>query len=232
MPFKHWQGLGIDHLPRKPVPVFEHPLGNEMLPNAKSKPPLEQLCAIPMHPVTGSQGEEISTSISTSPPQEAIESNESPLRLLFSKLDKPMSQDIPSSPFQPFHQLCCPPLDIFKYLTNVLKLWGPELHTVLKMRPHKCWMQQDNHLFWLAGYAVFDAPKGAVCSLSCQGTLLTHIKPAVNQHPQIPFCRAVLQPIISQFIPMPSTTPAYVQNLAFDVFKFHAIDDCPIQQSF
>ena len=33
MPLKHWQAWGIDHLSRKPVPVFDHPLGKEMLPN-------------------------------------------------------------------------------------------------------------------------------------------------------------------------------------------------------
>lgn len=35
-----------------------------------------QLSTIPTHPITGSQGEEIITSLSTSPPQEAVESNE------------------------------------------------------------------------------------------------------------------------------------------------------------
>ncbi|KAK4811244.1 hypothetical protein QYF61_022141 [Mycteria americana] len=36
--------------------------------------------------------------------------------------------------FQPFQQLCCPPLDAFKYLHIPLKLWGPELHTVLQAK--------------------------------------------------------------------------------------------------
>ncbi|KAK4811354.1 LOW QUALITY PROTEIN: hypothetical protein QYF61_027583 [Mycteria americana] len=97
--------------------------------------------------------------------------------------------------FQPFHQLCCPPLDAFKDLNILLKLWGPELHTVL------------------------------------QGTLLTHIEPAVNQHPQVPFCRAALQPLLSQSILVSSVTPSQVQNLAFVLIKFHAIDDCPMLQS-
>ncbi|XP_075021207.1 NADPH-dependent 3-demethoxyubiquinone 3-hydroxylase, mitochondrial isoform X2 [Calonectris borealis] len=39
---------------------------------------------------------------------------------------------------QPFHQLCCPPLDTFKDLHILLKLWGPELHTVFKVRPYQC----------------------------------------------------------------------------------------------
>ncbi|KAK4806807.1 hypothetical protein QYF61_005603 [Mycteria americana] len=71
----------------------------------------------------------------------------------------------------------------------------------------------------------------AVCPLGCQGTLLTHIEPAVNQHPQIPFCRAALQPLLSQFILVPGITPCQVQNPAFGLVKFHAIDDCPMLQS-
>ncbi|KAK4818032.1 hypothetical protein QYF61_004156 [Mycteria americana] len=34
--------------------------------------------------------------------------------------------------FQSFHQLCCPPLDVYEYLHILLKLWGPALHTVFK----------------------------------------------------------------------------------------------------
>ena len=41
MPLKHWQAWGIDHLSSKPVPVFDHPLGKEILPNVQSKPSLE-----------------------------------------------------------------------------------------------------------------------------------------------------------------------------------------------
>jgi len=43
MPLKHRQGWGIDHLSRKPVPVFDHPLGKDMLRNVQSKPALVQL---------------------------------------------------------------------------------------------------------------------------------------------------------------------------------------------
>lgn len=30
MPLKHWEAWGINHLPSKPVTVFDHPLNNEM----------------------------------------------------------------------------------------------------------------------------------------------------------------------------------------------------------
>jgi len=35
--------LGASHLSRKAAPVFDHPLGKEMLSNVQSKPPLVQL---------------------------------------------------------------------------------------------------------------------------------------------------------------------------------------------
>ncbi|KAK4830133.1 hypothetical protein QYF61_008560 [Mycteria americana] len=126
---------GIDHLSRKPVPVFDLPLSKKMLPNVQSKPPLVQLRAIPTCPVTGSQGEEISTSLSMSPPQEAAESNEvapQPPFLQIRQAQSPQPLLIGHS-FQPFHQLCCLPLDTFEYLNIFFKLWGPELHTVLKV---------------------------------------------------------------------------------------------------
>jgi len=76
MPFKHWQALGIDHLSRKPVPGFDRPLCKEMLLNVQSEPPWAQLWTIPTRPIAGSQGEELSTSPSACPPQEAVESND------------------------------------------------------------------------------------------------------------------------------------------------------------
>lgn len=68
-PLKHWQAWGIDHLPRAPVPEFE-----EMFPNVQSEPALEQLWAIPTHPISRLQGEKLSTSLPTSLPQRAMRS--------------------------------------------------------------------------------------------------------------------------------------------------------------
>lgn len=67
---------GIGHLCRKPVPGFVHPLTEELIIHVRSEPHWgTQLWAIHMHPVPGSQGE-LSTSLSTCPPQEAVVSNE------------------------------------------------------------------------------------------------------------------------------------------------------------
>lgn len=67
---------GIDLLSRKPVPGFENALSKEMFPYVESEPPLVQLWTISTCSITGSQGEEVSTSLSSSPPQGAVGSNE------------------------------------------------------------------------------------------------------------------------------------------------------------
>lgn len=63
------------------------------------------------------------------------------LSLLFSKLGKSKvlslsSQHRPSSHFTSFAAHPC---------TILLKLWGPELQTVLQVRLHQWWIQWDNH---------------------------------------------------------------------------------------
>lgn len=75
---------------------------------------------------------------------------------------------------------------------------------------------------------LFDAPQDMFCPFGCQGSLLTPIELTVNQHPQIPFYRAVLQLLLSQFILVPGISPFQVQNLALGLLKFHAIDNCPM----
>ena len=49
-----------------------------------------------------------------------------------------------------------------------------------------------------------------------------------RQHPQVPFCRAALQPLLSQFVLVPCVTPPQLQNPALQCVKFHATDDCPM----
>jgi len=82
MPLKHWQAWSFDHLSRKPVPVFDHPLGKEMLPNVQSEPPLTQLLTIPMSPVAGYHRAELSTSLSPPLLRKLWRTMSSPLNLL------------------------------------------------------------------------------------------------------------------------------------------------------
>ena len=105
MLLKHQTAWGIDHLSRKPVPAFVHPLGKEKLPNVKSEPPLMQVWTLPMHPITGYQGEEIITSLSTSPPQKAAEGNEVTLQnpFLWTRQTQSSQSLLTVHSFQPFH---------------------------------------------------------------------------------------------------------------------------------
>ena len=50
MPFDHCWTWNINHLSRKLVPLFGHLEHKEIFPSKVSKPPLMQLCAIPLHP--------------------------------------------------------------------------------------------------------------------------------------------------------------------------------------
>jgi len=77
----------------------------------------------------------------------------------------------------------------------------------------------------------FDESQDAVCPLGCQGTLLAHNEPAVNQHPQLRYCRAAVQSLLTELILVPSIILFQVKNLAFVLLKVYAIDVCPVLQS-
>lgn len=139
MPLKHWQAQDIDHLSRKTAPVFNYPLAEEIFPSVKSEPPQTQFWTISTCHGTGNQGEEIQTSLSTSPPQEAVESNEvTPQPFLQTKKCRSPQPLLIGYYFPPLHRFCRPPLDTFKYLNILFKFWGPKLQTVLKVLFGNC----------------------------------------------------------------------------------------------
>lgn len=86
MSLKHWQTWGINHVPRQPVVVFDHPLNKENFPNIYYEPFPMQFYAVPLCSVFGYQGGEIGTSLSISHRQEVVESN-GPLSLLSFRLN-------------------------------------------------------------------------------------------------------------------------------------------------
>ena len=61
----------------------------------------------------------------------------------------------------------CPPLDAFKDLHILLKLWCPDLHTVFKSRPHQHWIQQDHHLFCQLIMLCLMHPRMGFAVMSC-----------------------------------------------------------------
>lgn len=104
--------------------------------NVKSKLALMQLYNIPTCPLPRSQA---GTSVYTSLPQEAVLSSEAApqtnsLKTRQAKSPQPL---LTGYAFQPLLQFWCPPLGTFKDLHVCLKLWGPEVHTVLKVSSRK-----------------------------------------------------------------------------------------------
>lgn len=86
-----------------------------------------------------------------------------------------------------------------------------------------CTNNKYKYVFWLDGYDVFSVSQNAVCSLGCQGTVLAHVKPAVNQYPQMSFLWAALQPLISQSAPS-GAEPGIL------LCEFCVLNDCSMLQ--
>lgn len=91
----------------------------DFFPNDHSEPPLAQLCAIPSRSITGYQGEEPIPPFPFQLPRKLQRAIRFMLSL-FSRLKNPSV--LTGHAFQPFYQLCCPPLD-----TILCILWSPEL---------------------------------------------------------------------------------------------------------
>lgn len=101
-------------------------------------------------------------------------------------------QDLCSRPFTSFVALLWTRLGIS---TSFLNWGGPELDTTLKVWPNQCWVQGKNHCLCPAGHSIPDPGQVPLVFL---GTLLAHVQSAVSQHPQVPFCLAIIQPLCPQ----------------------------------
>lgn len=71
-----------------------------------------------------------------------------------------------------------------------------------------------------------DMLEDTVGPFGCQGTLLTHIQPAVNQNPQIPFHGTSLHPLIPQSVHLSRVAPSQVQYPTLT--KLHEISSYPL----
>ncbi|KAK4806539.1 hypothetical protein QYF61_021375 [Mycteria americana] len=72
---------------------------------------------------------------------------------------------------------------------------GPKVNTVFEVQPHQCRLQGHDHCPSPADVTISDRSQDALGLLSHPGTLLAHIQPAVDQHPQVLFCWAAFQPL-------------------------------------
>lgn len=73
----------------------------------------------------------------------------------------------------------------FQHLNILSILQRPEINTLFKAGLHQWQIELKNHLFWLTGYTVSNAPLNAVYPHDCQDLLLSQVKPAVSQYLQI-----------------------------------------------
>ena len=145
-----------------------------------------QLEAIASCPIASYLGEETNTHLTTTSFQVVVESNKvSPQPPLLQTKQPQLPQLLLIRlVLQALHKLLCPSLDTLQQLCSLLVVRGPKLNTVFEEWPHQCWVQGDNHFPAPAGYAIPDTSLDAVGLLGLLGTLLAHVQPAVNQHPQ------------------------------------------------
>lgn len=92
--------------------------------------------------------EKRSTLPSPLPFQEAVESNAVTAQPPFPQTTQFKSPDplLMGHSFQPFHDLCCPPLNTLIYFDILLKFWGQELQSIFKVRPPRGIIASLDHL--------------------------------------------------------------------------------------
>ncbi|KAK4823336.1 hypothetical protein QYF61_001613 [Mycteria americana] len=202
-------GWGLYHFPGQPVPMLDNPFSEEIFPNIQSKPPLEQLEAISSRPIACYLGEETNTHLATTSFQAKHHHFPQPLliRLLL----------------QTLHQLRCPSLDTLQHLSVSLVVRGPKLNTGFEVRPHQCQVQGHDHFPSPAGHTVSDTSQEAIGFLGHLGTLLAHIQPALDQHPQVPFLWATFQPLCPKPVALHGVVVTQVQDLALGLVEPHTI---------
>ncbi|KAK4824303.1 LOW QUALITY PROTEIN: hypothetical protein QYF61_013048 [Mycteria americana] len=129
------------------------------------------------------------------------------------------------------HRLSSSAVVMFKQCSVVIFLKGahgyegPKLNTVFEVRPHQC--RGDNHFPTPAGHTISDTSQDAIGLLGHLGTLLAHIQPAVDQHPQVLFPWAAFQPLFPKPVALHGIVVTQVQDLALGLVKPHTIGPSP-----
>ncbi|KAK4826284.1 LOW QUALITY PROTEIN: hypothetical protein QYF61_007131 [Mycteria americana] len=211
------KGWRLNHFPGQPVPMLDNPFSEVKFPNIQSKPPLEQLKAISSRPITSGRRDrppplynllsvEESNKVSPQPPFLQAKQPQFSQLLLIRLL------------LQTLHQLRCPSLDTLQHLNVSLAVRGPKLNTVF---------EGHDHFPTPAGHTIFDTSQDAIGLLGHLGTLLPHIQPAVNQHPQVLLCWAAFQPLFPKPVALHGVAVAQVQDPALGLVEPHTIGPSP-----
>ncbi|KAK4817647.1 LOW QUALITY PROTEIN: hypothetical protein QYF61_023237 [Mycteria americana] len=221
--FKYLHGWGLNHFPGKPFPMLHNPFREEMVPHIQSKPSMAQLEAISSRPIACYLGEETNTHLSTPSFQAVEESHKVSPQPPFLQAKQPQVPQplLIRLVLQTLHQLRCPSLDTLQHLNVSLGVRGPKLNTAFEVWPHQCRVQGDHHFPSPAGHTIPHTSQDAIGFLGHLGTLLAHIQPAVNQHPQVLFLQAAFQPLFPK--PVALHGVAVAQDLALGLVKPHTV---------
>ncbi|KAK4813348.1 hypothetical protein QYF61_026644 [Mycteria americana] len=208
------KGWRLNPFPGQPVPMLDHPFSEVKFLNIQSKPPLAQLEAISSCPMACNFGRRDRPHLSTTSFQAVVESDEVSPQPPFLQAEQPqVPQPLPISlVLQTLPQLRCPSLDTLQPLNVSLGVGGPTLNTVFEVWPHQCQAQGDNHFPSPAGHITPDTSQDAIGFLGHLGTLQAHTHPAVNQHPQVLFCRAAFQPLLPKPVALHGVVVTQVQE--------------------
>jgi len=120
---------------------------------------------------------------------------------------------------------------MLQQLNAFLVVRGPKLNTVLQVRPHKCWVQEHDHLPTPAGHTIPDTSQDAVGLLGHLGTLLAHVQLAVNQHSQVHLRWAAFQPLLPKPEALHGVVVTQVQDPALGLVEPHTVGLSPSIQS-
>ncbi|KAK4831253.1 hypothetical protein QYF61_016485 [Mycteria americana] len=197
--------------------MLDHTFSKEMFPNIQSKPLLVQLEAISSRSVASYLREETDSHLTTTSFQVVVESNKVSPQPPFLQAKQPQFPQplLIGLVLQTLHQLRCPSLDTLQHLNVSLGVRGPKLNTVF---------EGDNHSPSPAGHPISDTSLDAIGFLGHLGTLLAHIQPAVNQHPQVLLCQAAFQPLFPKPVALHGVVVTQVQDPALGLVKPHTID--------
>ncbi|KAK4815893.1 LOW QUALITY PROTEIN: hypothetical protein QYF61_009944 [Mycteria americana] len=218
------QNATIVRLLEMPVPMLDKPFGEVKFPNIQSKPLLTQLEAISSCPITCYLGEETNTHLYNL--LSVVESNKVSPQPPFLQAKQPQFPQplLIRLVLQTLHQLRCPALDTLQHLNVSLVVGGPKLNTVFEVWPHQCRVQGHDHCPSPAGHAISDTTQDAIGFLGHLGTLLAHIQPAVDQHPQVLLCLAAFQPLFPKPVALHGVAVAQVQDLALGLVEPRTAD--------
>ncbi|KAK4822538.1 hypothetical protein QYF61_015544 [Mycteria americana] len=224
--FKYLQGWCLNHSTGQPVPMLDNPFSEVKFPNIQSKPPLAQLEAISSCPITCNLGEETDPHLSTTSFQGVVKSDKVSPQPPFLQAKQPQFPQplLVRLLLQTLHQLRCPSLHTLQPLNVSLVVKGRKLNTAFEVRPHQCPVQGHDHFPSPAGHTIFDTSQDATGFLGHLGTLLAHIQPAVDQHPQVLLCQAAFQPLFPKPVALHGVAVAQVQDLALGLVEPHTID--------